>query len=409
MTAQVMLTVDDVRRAALHAQGLLGSAYALSAASARRASLDARRTAVHSVLQGLGAVQLDTISVLARSHELVAYARLGAIGRDAVESAYWDGESSFEYWSHAACILPTAAWPWFEFRRRTMRARGVRWHDVPTSALAGIRERLQREGPLTATELGGAKAGGAWWDWSETKVGVEWLLDIGEVVVTRRVGWRRVYDLAERAIPDELLSQLPDDEQCLRYLIAQSAQRMGVGTAADIADVHRLPSTQVTRLASDAGLVPVSVHGWRERAWASPESLTWLESGDAPRHRTTLLSPFDSLIWHRGRTERIFGLTHRLEAYTPAPRRIHGYFAMPVLHGGRLVARVDPAREKPSVLVARRVTMETDGAGAPVRGALEGTARALQEAARWISAESIRVDEVRPASATRDLRRAVAG
>ena len=407
MTPPESITADDARRIALHAQGLLGSAYEVSPARAHRTSAETRRAAVHSVLRGLGAVQLDTISVLARSHELVAYARLGAVGREAVESAYWDGESAFEYWSHAACILPADEWPWFEFRRRRMRERGLRWHEVPTSALDGIRRRLRAEGPLTATELGGAKAGGQWWDWSETKVGVEWLLDIGEVVVTRRVGWRRIYDLAERAVAGDLLSQQPGDDDCLVHLIARSGTSVGVGTAADIADVHRLTAGQVSRLAADAGLIPVRVEGWRERAWACPESLTWLSSRGSPRHRTTLLSPFDSLIWHRGRTERIFHVMHRLEAYTPAPKRVHGYFAMPVLHGGRLVARVDPARERPSTLIAKQVTLETGSSGQPVRGAVEGTASALQEAARWIAADTIRVDQVRPTSAARELRSAL--
>ena len=147
----------------------------------------------------------------------------------------------------------------------------------------------------------------------------------------------------------------------------------------------------------------MSVAGWSQRAWASPEALEWLGTGSRARSRTTLLSPFDSLIWNRDRMERIFDMPHRIEAYTPAPKRVHGYFAMPVLHGGRLVARVDPAREK-GTLVAKRVTLETTRAGSPVKGAIEGTAKALREAAAWVGAESVRVDEVIPATAAKALR-----
>src|SRR4051794_17455277 len=239
------------------------------------------------MLRALGAVQLDTISVLARSHELVAYARLGPVGRGAVERAYWGGDA-FEYWSHAACVLPVAEWPWFAFRRRAFRARGLRWHEVPPpKALDAILDRLRADGPLTTTDLGGAKAGGEWWDWSQAKVGIEWLLDIGEVVCVERRGWRRVYDLPERVIPAELLAQEPADRECLRRLVARAGRALGVATRGDLADYHRLKGEQVAAVVDATGLVPVTVEGWNAPAWAHPDAL------DAPRgrHRTTLLSP----------------------------------------------------------------------------------------------------------------------
>ncbi|MEZ5117135.1 MAG: crosslink repair DNA glycosylase YcaQ family protein [Candidatus Nanopelagicales bacterium] len=422
MTAPVELTADEARRVALWAQGLLGSGYPVTPATAERRGGRARVAAVREVLHHLGAVQLDTISVLARSHELVAYARLGPVGRDAVEEALWGARAprgdatTFEYWSHAACVLPVEEWPWFAFRRRYFRRRGLRWHDVPAGVEDQVLERLRTDGPLTATELGGAKRGGEWWDWSETKVAVEWLLDTGRVVCARRVGWRRVYDLPERALPPEVLTGPgwteedgvagPPDEECLRRLVGLSGVALGVGTAADLADVHRLQVADVRRHAVDAGLVPVRVAGSGSPAWADPAALAWLSGGGRGRHRTTLLSPFDSLVWHRARTARIFGMEHRLEAYTPAPKRLHGYFAMPVLHRGRLVARVDPARatlgsgrDRTAVLRATRVTLETGRSGAPVPGAVEGTTAALAEAARWVGCAEVTVDEVRPASA----------
>ena len=405
------LSADDARRAALWAQGLLGGTVVPK-------SEVGRERAVGDMLEHLGAVQLNTISVLARSHELVAYARLGAIGRTAVESAYWNGDSAFEYWSHAACILPMSEWPWFAFRRRHYTRRGERWHGVPAKALQGILQRLRDEGPLTTKDLGGAKKSGYWWDWSEAKIAMEWLLDIGEVVVAQRTGWRRVYDLPERVVPATLRQQRrwadadgihgPDDGECLRRLVQLGGHSVGVGTASDIADIHRLGVTETLAHVGDTDLVEVSVRGWSQRAWASPQALEWLGSGSRARSRTTLLSPFDSLIWNRDRMERLFGMEHRIEAYTPSAKRVHGYFAMPVLHGGQLVARVDPAREK-ATLVAKRVTLEVTRAGTPVRGAIQGTARALNEAASWVGSEIIRVDEVVPASAARSMRSAVSG
>src|ERR1700761_7756854 len=150
----------------LRAQGLVGT--------------QGRRGGVPSMLRQVGAVQLDTISVLARSHELVAYARLGPVPREQIEQAYWHPgrPDAFEYWAHAACVLPVEQWPYFAFRRRAFRARGVRWHQSHAETCAKVLARLRAEGPLTATQLGGAKAGGPWWDWSEVKIAVEWLLDM---------------------------------------------------------------------------------------------------------------------------------------------------------------------------------------------------------------------------------------
>lgn len=363
------LSADDARRIALRAQGFLGT--------------PDRRAGVRGVLRHLGAVQLDTISVLARSHELVPYARLGAVGRKTVEGAYWKDTHAFEYWSHAACILPVEEWPHFAFRRRAYRNRPHWGHELPEGAYEQVIKQLRAEGPLTATELGGAKRTSDWWDWSGSKVAVERALMYGEVVCVQRRGWKRVYDLAERAIPEPLLHDELDDTECLRRLVALAGRSLGVGTRADIADYHRLKGEQVDAVIADSGLVPVTVEGWGKPAWADPEALRTPPRG---RHRTTLLSPFDSLIWERARTERIFGFTHRLEAYVPKPKRVYGYFAMPVLAGGHLVGRVDPAREG-RTLVAKQVTL--DGAKAA-----PAVAQALVEAASWVDCTDVRVERV---------------
>ncbi|GAA3489165.1 winged helix-turn-helix domain-containing protein [Streptomyces cremeus] len=384
--ASVALSADEARRIALRAQGLLGA--------------PDRRAGVRGVLRHLGAVQLDTISVLARSHELVPYARLGAVPRRTIEDAYWspDGEPAhaFEYWSHAACILPVEEWPHFAFRRRAYRARPQWHHELTDGAYERVIKQLRAEGPLTATELGGAKNGGEWWDWSESKVAVERALMHGDVVCTRRRGWKRVYDLAERAVPAAHQHDDLSDTECVRRLVALAGRSLGVGTREDISDYHRLKNAQVDAVIADSGLVPVEVEGWGRPAWADPQALAAVPRG---RHRTTLLSPFDSLIWDRPRTERIFGFTHRLEAYVPRPKRIHGYFAMPLLAGGRLLGRVDPAREG-SVLVAKQVSLES-------AKAVPDMARALWEAASWVGCTDIRLDRTTPPELHAPLRAAL--
>ncbi|WP_285589621.1 crosslink repair DNA glycosylase YcaQ family protein [Herbidospora sp. NBRC 101105] len=375
------LTADEARRLILRAQGFLGAG--------------GRKGGPAGMLRRLGAVQLDTISVLARSHELVAYARLGAIGRPAVEQAYWSG-SAFEYWCHAACILPIEHWPVYAFRRRAYRERRFRWHEVPAT-VGDILERVRRDGPLTTGDIGGAKKGGPWWDWSDAKISIEFLLDVGDVVCVRREGWRRVYDLAERAIPVEHREIDLTDEECVTRLTSIAGRSLAVATRADLVDYTRVRDKHAAMLddallSGASGLLPVTVAGWPAarkggpNAWADPEALALGEARG--RHRTTLLSPFDSLIWERARAERVFGMAHRLEAYVPKEKRVHGYFAMPVLHGGKLIARVDPAREG-TTLVARRVTLE------PGVKKLDAVEEALREAATWVGCTGLRVEEIR--------------
>jgi uncharacterized protein YcaQ len=340
-------------------------------------------------------------------------------------------------------VLPIAEWPWFGFRRRHHRARGWRgWGGVaelPVATVEKILGRLRDEGPLTATDLGGAKRGGPWWDWSDVKVAVEWLLDTGEVVCVERRGWRRVYDLAKRAVPADLLAMEPPDDESLARLVRLAGQAMGVATVADLADYYRLKLDQAEAVLEASGLVPVEVEGWGGNgngsgrssratstsghsrrggnglvrtghssrglvrdtgrrqpagpAWADPDALAAAVRG---HHRTTLLSPFDSLIWERRRTARIFGWSHAIEAYKPAAQREHGYYVMPLLAGGRLMGRVDPKREG-GTLVVRRLSLETPRAVEPM-------AQALREAAEWVGCDSVRLERVTPASLAPPLR-----
>jgi uncharacterized protein YcaQ len=294
-------------------------------------------------------------------------------------------------------VLPVEEWPWFAFRRRHYRRRGWRWHQVAERASGEVLGRLRAEGPLTATDLGGAKRGGPWWDWSDVKIATEFALDVGDVVCSRRHGWKRVYDLPERVIASHLLDQDPTDLECLRHLVEQAGRALGVADLGDLADYHRLTRAQVSSVVADTALVPVTVQGWAGPAWAHPDALATLDARG--RHRTTLLSPFDSLVWDRRRTKRLFGFTHSLEAYVPREKRVHGYFAMPLLSGGRLLGRVDPKRAG-RTLVALQVTLDRASAVAPM-------AEALREAAGWVGCDTVAVERVEPVGLQAPLRAAL--
>jgi uncharacterized protein YcaQ len=386
------LSANEARTLALRAQGFIGP----------------RDPDVRTMLRRVGAVQLDTISVLARSHELVAYARLGPVGRTAIESTYWGRPArAFEGIAHAYCILPMEFWPHLAARRR-LSARRVHPRRPPDRrAMREMLAALKARGPLTATDLGGSRSKAprpenVWWHWSAEKIALERLLAIGEVVCVERQAWRRVYDLAERAVPARLRAIHEDDATCHAALIGLAADRLGVGTMSDLRGYFgwmgvSLPETLAA--IERAKLVPVTVRGWDEEAWASPKALRALGAGIRGAHRTALISPFDSLIWDRPRTARIFGYAHKFEAYVPAPDRIHGYFVMPVLAGGKLVGRVDPARSG-ATLVAKLVSGEPKAAGQ--------IARALLESARWVGCDDVKVVDARPAPLKAALRVALA-
>jgi uncharacterized protein YcaQ len=346
-------------------------------------------------------VQLDTISVLARSHELVAYARHGPIRRAAIEEAYWGSASAtFEYWSHAACILPLEDWPLYAITRRARLARGRRWHLLENEAAscADVVARLRAEGPLTARELGGAKKGGVWWDWSEIKIAAEWLLDTGVLVCRQRRGFQRVYDLTERAIPAALAQQERSDEQCAVALVEAAGRSLGVATVGDLAVYKGLPTAAVQRVVGATDLAPVTVEGWAKPAFVAPGATDVL--GRRVRGRSLLISPFDSLTWDRARTARLFGFAHRLEAYVPRHKRVYGYFAMPVLGGTTFVGLVDPGR-RGRTFVAKQVSLQTKDAARHV-------AAALFEAATWVGSDDIVIERVEPVERTAELAALVA-
>jgi uncharacterized protein YcaQ len=311
--------------------------------------------------------------------------------------------TTFEYWAHAACILPVADWPYYDWRRRAITARGQRWHKVSEDACELVLNRLRDEGPLTATQLGGAKGGGPWWDWSEVKIAAEWLLDTGRAVCVRRTGWRRIYDLPERVIPAELREHKPTDAECLAYLVGATARALGVTTHADLAEYLRLTGERRTAATLDAAaaaaaLTPVLVPGAgtrQVRAWADPAALSWLAAGGRGTHRTTLVSPFDSLVWDRKRTLRMFGYRHLFEPYVPKEKRERGYFTMPLLTGGQIAGWVDPGRAG-KTLLAKNVFIEKPAAVAPM-------ARALAEAAQWVGCSNVAIERMQPTALAQPL------
>jgi uncharacterized protein YcaQ len=337
----------------------------LSGAAARRIALAAQgfgtpRSAgpvaprgIKRAIDRLGLLQLDSVNVLARAHYLPLFSRLGNYDRGHLDRLAWGGRRHrrlFEFWAHEASLLPIESHPLLRWRmQRAAQGNGDgkgrlnQFRRDKAAFIEEVRRELADRGPLAASQLSdpGARRG-PWWGWNDGKLALEWLFFAGIVTTaTRRSTFERVYDLTERVLPTAV-QQLPtpSPEQAQRALLRLAARALGIATEADLRDYFRLGVADTrSRLAEllEAGeLIAAEVEGWNKPAYLDPAATT---------RRTVaaraLLAPFDPLIWDRGRTQRLFDFLYRIEIYTPAERRLHGYYVLPFLLGDSLVARLD--------------------------------------------------------------------
>jgi uncharacterized protein YcaQ len=381
------LTAGEARRIALAAQGF---------ATPRPAGPVTRRQLL-TLIDRLGVVQIDSVNVISRTHYLPAFSRLGAYPREMLEEVAWAKKRPlFEYWAHEASLLPLASQPLFRWRMQDAHDGVGVWKGVARflrerrDFVDRVLEEISRRGPLSASDLEmGQKGEGGWWGWSDAKRAVECLFWTGELTTaTRRGTFERVYGLPEKVLPRAITAlPTPPREDAHRELYRRAIRAMGIATAKDLRDYFRMPvegaKARMAELVEAGDMVAVSVKGWREPAYLDPAA-RWPRRVEAQ----ALLSPFDNLIWFRERTERIFGVRYRIEIYTPAHKRTHGYYVLPFLEGDALTARVDlKADRKAGVLVVQASHAEPWATDAtPVRLAEE-----LKLMADWLGLSSVRV------------------
>ncbi len=347
--AEIELSAAQARRAAITAQGL--------AAPRPRGRVDVRH--LRRALDRVGIVQLDSVNVFSRSHYMPLFSRLGPYPRETLDglTVHQDGQNGraaaerrelFEYWGHEASLIPIDMQPLL--RWRMARADELAWAGVARVArdepelVKRVLALVREEGPIRAAAVGSPKRvrrAGEMWNWNAGKKALEYLFFSGQVAAERRVNFERLYDLPERVLPDAVLEMpTPPEEEAQRELLLFAARRLGVATEPDLGDYFRLPrkesKARVAELVEAGALRTVAVAGWSAPAYASPD----LKVPRRVRARA-LLTPFDSMVWARERTERLFDFRYRIEIYVPAPKRIHGYYVLPFLLGDRLVARVD--------------------------------------------------------------------
>jgi uncharacterized protein YcaQ len=337
------LTPAQARRIALAAQGFAD----------RRSTGQVTARHLRRVIERVGVLQIDSVNVFSRAHYLPLFARLGPYPRETLDrlTGYQlrpKGTELFEYWAHAASLLPHALHPLLRWRMQ--RAHQEPWPAIRRIAednpalLEDVLQLIAEQGPITAGDTGiprPAPRPGHMWNWHDGKIALEYLFYEGRVTTAKRVNFERYYDLTERVLPPEILAApTPTEAEAKLELTRIAARALGVATEPDLRDYFRIShatsKVAVAALIASGELIPVEVAGWDAPAYLWHEART-------PRAvpARALLAPFDSLVWFRERTERLFGFHYRIEIYTPEKARQYGYYVLPFLLGDTLVGRVD--------------------------------------------------------------------
>jgi uncharacterized protein len=369
------ISPDQARRIALAAQGF--------ADPRPTGKIDRRH--LRKAVERMGLIQIDSVNVLVRSHELPLFSRLGPHPRTLIHDATMAGDL-FEYWVHEASLVPMEHYHLHRWRM----AQEHRWKAVDAieqrrpGFLDMVYDRVVDDGPLTSGQFE-SRVGpkGSWWDWDDAKIALENLFWRGKVAAWHRPNdFARVYDIAERVIPAHVLDQpAPTEDESRKELLVLAAKHHGIATLDDLTDYHRQRNPPcrplVHELVEEGRLVPVVVPGWKHQAYMHPAARIprWVRA-------RSLLSPFDPLVWHRDRVERIFGFHYRIEIYVPPPKRQYGYYVLPFLLGDELVARVDLKADRANgTLLVQSAFGEH---GIPVDDVVDELAEELSALAGWL-------------------------
>lgn len=403
MSDVLHLPAAAARRLHLHAQGL-----------DRRARRRARKADVLGAIRRMGVLQIDTISVVARSPYLVLFSRLGAYDRAWLDELLAEG-ALFEYWAHEASFLPIEDYPLVRHRMLEPERMGwkyrAEWVEKHRHELERVLAHIREHGPVRSVDFerrAGAASG--WWEWKPEKRALEALFTSGHLMVARRHAFQRVYDLRERVHADWSDDALPPREEADRQLVLKSVRSLGIATARWVADYYRMSKREAPAhtlaLAAAGDLVEVRVDGWSEPAYIHRDDVDTARAAADNALRptlTTLLSPFDPVVWDRARARTMFGFDYRIECYTPAAKRQYGYFVLPVLRRGELVGRLDAkAHRRDGTFEVKSLHLE-EGVRAS-DALLRDIAGAIVDAATWHDTPEVIIRRTTP----RDVRRGLA-
>jgi uncharacterized protein len=372
-------------------------------------------------VEDVGGLQLDSINVLDRAHYLTLWSRFGPYDRARLDRLVYGRRLLFEYWAHAACLVPTSALPWWRRAMLDYRSRHTGWGLLRRNpkVLATVRAAVLANGPMGNADFDGRRPAGrgGWWSWRPVQHALHHLWMTGALTIHSRQHFQKRYDLLERAIPTATGVEPVSSEEFLRWHLARSFHAMGVATELDLTRYLTFPRfVPGARRGALHGMLErgevteVDVDGAPGRWLALTTDLPALARAarrPTPSRGTTFLSPFDSLLWYRDRVARLFGFDYRIEVYTPGPKRVHGYYTLPILHDGHLIGRVDAkAHRAERRLEIRHVHFEPwfGTAGAPPAGwgqvdqdaALAGVADAIRSLGVFVGGDDVTIGRVTP-------------
>jgi len=386
----------------------------------RAARLTARR--LGRFVEDVGGLQMDSINVLDRAHYLTVWSRFGPYDRTWLDRVVYRRRILFEYWAHAACLVPTTMLPWWRRAMLDYRLRHTGWSDWlrrNPKVLSQVKAAVSANGPMEGADFEGRRprGGGGWWSWKPVQHALHYLWMTGALTIHSRRHFHKRYDLLERAIP-AVLGCLPvSAEEFARWHLERSLHAMGTATERDLSGYLTFPRfgpgarrAALRAMIERGEVTEIDVEG-RPGRWLmltrDLPALARARRAPAASHGTTLLSPFDSLLWYRERVMRLFDFDYRIEVYTPGDKRVHGYYTLPILHYGRLIGRVDAkAHRSERRLEVRHVHFEPWFAAATGRPAgdervdqdeaLEGLAAALRSLATFVSGDELVLRRVTP-------------
>ena len=339
------ISLETARRLAIVKQGL----------HQRPTTTD--RDTLLQIIRRIGLLQLDSVSVTARSHYLVMHSRAGLYDPDELDSLLTDGHV-FEYWAHAACIIPIEHYPYFEAHIQHKRETETNFYrgmgDNPPEIIEYVMGEIRQRGALASKDFETRREGeNGWWNWKPSKVALEYLFNHGHLMTSHRVNFHRYYQLTERVLEKNNFTLDKTLEEWQHWATVNGLRYQGACTLGDIADYYRLKKTTVQQvlepLLKAGEVIPLKVENRKMPFYLHHEDLPLLQEIEAGNHApqlTTFLSPFDNLIWYRQRVETLFDFYYRIELYTPAPKRKYGYYVLPILHNDQLIGRIDPKIER---------------------------------------------------------------
>ena len=356
-------------------------------------------------IRAMGLLQIDTISVVARSPYLVLFSRLGAYPPSWLDEALAQREL-FEYWAHEACFIPADDFRLLRHRMLAPQKMGWKynavWHQQHQPEIARLLEHIEQHGPVRSADFSRPSGSGSgWWDWKPEKRHLETLFTLGQVMVAERRNFHRVYDLTSRIMPgwrDD--TDTLSEAEARREMLRRSARCLGIFKADWLPDYYRLTRVPlketIDSLLAEGEILPVSVAGFTAPFYLHHSLQPLCRHLQQTRLRstvTTLLSPFDPVVWHRKRALELFGFDYRIECYTPQEKRRYGYFVLPVLQRGELIGRTDAKmHRKTRIFEIKQFYLEPGVTLGPQR--IRDLTQAITRCAQWHGAEQVQIGEV---------------